>query len=89
MALELDGEMSRDRKRERGGGMTIQCLLGCVQSFGLTLKAKPLERGVGHLMKSMSPQSLSYTRPFWVTENELEEGRSKNWLRGINFSFDK
>lgn len=85
-----DGEMSRSRKRERGGGRTIQCLLGCVQGFGLTLKAKPLERGVGHLMKSVSPQSLSYTRPFWVTENVLEEGRrGKHWLCGINFSFDK
>ena len=54
--------------------MTTQCCVDRVKDFGLTLKEKPLQRGMGQL----------------VCREWAVGGRSdKNWLCWTNSSFDK
>lgn len=66
--------------------MTTLCLIDYIKDFGLTLKEKPLERGSGQLIKSMSPV-LSAVLAY--RECAVGSRSDKSWLCWINPSFDK
>lgn len=78
-------EVKREDKEVRRG-MTTQCCADRVKDFGLTLKEKPLQRGMGQLIKGTSLCALCGAG----LQRMGCGGRSdKDWLCWTNSSFDK